>query len=146
MFTDLKTLPIAAEETLPLRLAVLRPGLPRESAIFAEDSRAVHFGAFSESVLVGIASLHQENLPNEARIGWRLRGMASAENTQRQGIGSAVLRACENYVVARGGTVLWCNARKDAAAFYARNGFTIVGEEFEIPTAGPHFVMWKALT
>ena len=143
---NLHILPIAAEETIALRLAILRRGLPRESAIFAEDSHAVHFGAFLNGTIVGIASLHQENLPGEETVAWRLRGMATAENAQKTGIGSAVLSACENYVTARGASLLWCNARKDAAAFYARNGFTIAGEEFEIPTAGPHFVMRKALT
>lgn len=145
MPTNLVILPIAAEETIALRLSVLRPGMPRESAIFAEDSRAVHFGAFSEGFLVGIASLHQENLPDEDVIGWRLRGMATAEKAQRQGIGSAILRDCEDYVAARGGAILWCNARVGAAAFYAKNGFTICSEVFEIPGVGPHFVMCEWL-
>ncbi len=51
---------ITAGETLPLRHAILRAGLPRETAIFpgdeAESSR--HFGAFLEGKLVGVATIH----------------------------------------------------------------------------------------
>ena len=138
-------LPISAEETLPLRLAVLRPGLPRESALFAEDSRAVHFGAFAEGVLVCIASLLQENLPGNTPTGWRLRGMATAQIARGRGAGSAILQTCSDYATQRGGAILWCNARSEAAAFYAKNGFAIRGDEFEIAGVGPHFVMWKTL-
>ena len=138
----MKILPIAAEETIPLRLAVLRPGLPREAAIFPEDARAVHFGAFHDSEIVAIASLHQENFPGEAGRGWRLRGMATAEGLRGQGIGSQLLRICLDYVAARDGAVLWCNARTEAATFYAKHGFATRGEEFQIPGVGPHFVMW----
>ena len=138
-------LPITAEETIPLRLAVLRPGLPREAAIFPEDARAVHFGAFRDGEIVAIASLLREDLPGEAGRGWRLRGMATAEAAQSQGIGGQLLRACLHYVAARGGEILWCNARTEAAAFYAKHGFAVRGEEFEIPGVGPHFVMWKRL-
>ena len=136
-------LPIAAEETIPLRMAVLRPGLPRESALFAEDARALHFGAFLEGELVGIVSLHQEDLPGEAAPGWRFRGMATEETTQGRGIGGGLLRACAGYAAARGGAILWCNARVSASDFYANHGFEIRGDEFDIPGVGPHYVMWR---
>ena len=138
-------LPIAAEETIPLRMAVLRPGLPRESAIFAEDTRALHFGAFLEGELVGVVSLHQEDLPGEALVGWRLRGMATAEAARNRGIGGGLLRACAGYVEARDGAMLWCNARVSAADFYAHYGFQIRGEEFNIADVGPHYVMWRSI-
>lgn len=138
-------LPISAEETLPLRLAVLRPGLPRESALFAEDSHAVHFGAFAGGLLVCIASLMQENLAGALGSGWRLRGMATSQIMRGRGAGSAILQACSDYALARGGTILWCNARTEAAEFYAKSGFEIRGNEFNIPGVGPHFVMWKSL-
>ena len=30
--------------------------------------------------------------------------------------------------------ILWCNARTTAFEFYEKMGFTIVGDEFDIPT------------
>jgi hypothetical protein len=40
---------------------------------------------------------------------------------------------------------LWCNARVPAANFYRKLGWQVVSEVFEIPTAGPHVRMTKAL-
>ena len=34
--------------------------------------------------------------------------------------------------------ILWCNARTTAFEFYEKMGFTIVGDEFDIPNLGPH--------
>jgi hypothetical protein len=36
---------------------------------------------------------------------------------------------------------VWCNARTPAAGFYGRAGFATEGEEFELPSIGPHFLM-----
>jgi len=53
---------ITAEETIPLRHAILRAGLPRETAVFpgdeADSSR--HFGAFADGQLVGNHSYHHD--------------------------------------------------------------------------------------
>jgi len=37
------------------------------------------------------------------------------------------------------------NARVPAAGFYTKLGWTIASEQFEVPTAGPHYRMWKRL-
>ena len=34
------------------------------------------------------------------------------------------------------------NARTGAVPFYHTHGWTTLGEEFDIPTVGPHFRMW----
>ena len=41
--------------------------------------------------------------------------------------------------------MVWCNARINAVAFYKKEGFKIIGDEFEIPDIGPHFLMAKNL-
>lgn len=138
-------LPISAAETIPLRHAVLRPGLPRETAIFECDDRAVHFGALRNGELLAVATLQCEALPGIQKTAWRLRGMATAAHTQSQGIGTALLTGCVDYIRQRGAEILWCTARTTALHFYQRNGFETVGEEFEIPGVGPHFVMIKTL-
>lgn len=45
------------------------------------------------------------------------------------------------HVRARRATLLWCNGRTRALGFYARLGFTAVGEEFVVPHSGPHYVL-----
>jgi len=41
--------------------------------------------------------------------------------------------------------LLWANVRKPAVEFYRKHGWIIVSDEFEIPTAGPHFKMLRQL-
>ena len=41
--------------------------------------------------------------------------------------------------------MLWANCRTPAAVFYSKAGWIKVSDEFEIPTAGPHFKMVRRL-
>jgi GNAT superfamily N-acetyltransferase len=136
---------VAAEETRPLRHLVLRPGQPPASTVYPgdDDPATRHFAAFADGHLVGIASLYREARPGgpPGVAGWRLRGMASAPHVRGRGVGRALLAACRHHVAAEGGGELWCNARTPAAGFYARAGFAVVGERFDIPGIGPHVVM-----
>jgi ribosomal protein S18 acetylase RimI-like enzyme len=137
---------IAAQEVIPLRRAVLRPGRPVCECIFAhdDDSETRHFGAFVNGVMVGVSSAYHRPLPGTTDDGaWQLRGMAVLENAQHRGVGSALLRACCDHVVERGGTLVWFNARSGAVPFYTKHGFEIVGAEFIIPDVGPHYVMQR---
>jgi GNAT superfamily N-acetyltransferase len=136
-------------EIMVLRRDVLRPGLPISAAVFAGDGlpTTTHWGAFAaDGRLAAIASLY--SAPEPVKAGgppppaWQLRGMASAPDFRGQGYGSAVLRACMEWVRASGDSrVLWCNARTGAVGFYLAHGFETVGQEFEIAGVGPHFVM-----
>jgi GNAT superfamily N-acetyltransferase len=76
---------------------------------------------------------------------WRLRGMATAEGLRGAGIGTRLLRAAVDHVRAEGGTLVWCNARVGALAFYEREGFTAAGERYEDPELGPHVPMQRDL-
>ena len=140
---------ISAEETYPLRLSVLRAGMAPESAIFPgdNDSGTKHFGAFSDQEIVGVASIYRAPFPEEShREGtWQLRGMAVAQEFRNRAIGVALVRTCLDYVHGEAGTLIWCNARTPAVRFYEQQGFVRVSEEFEIPTAGPHFRMSRVM-
>jgi predicted GNAT family N-acyltransferase len=68
--------------------------------------------------------------------------MATVPEVRGLGFGKALVAACVNTVKEERGALLWCNARKGAVPFYARQGWKILGEEFDIPTAGPHFKMF----
>jgi len=146
---DFEVRPITAEETLPLRHAILRAGLPRETAIFpgddAESSR--HFGAFSEGRLVGVATIHFVPLLDQPDFdpAYQVRGMAAAPEMQGLGAGRALLEACATAARSAGAQWLWCNARTPAIGFYTQNGFKATPGVFDIPNAGPHVRMLRAL-
>jgi GNAT superfamily N-acetyltransferase len=139
---------ITAEETRPLRQKVLRPHEPVESLTYPGDHApdAVHFGFQDQAgVIVGIASLYRESLPDRVGTGWRLRGMAAATHCQGMGVGTRLLNRCHEHITGAGGTYLWCNARKSALGFYEKNLFHVISDEFDIAGIGPHFVMKRDL-
>ena len=137
--------PITADETIAVRWPILRAGLPRESAIFPGDDapETRHFGAFCEGRLVGVATILRAPFPGQPdrADAWQLRGMATLPEVQGRGYGRALLAACIAEARRQGGALLWCNARKPAVAFYEKHSLRVLGEEFDIPTAGPHFRM-----
>jgi predicted GNAT family N-acyltransferase len=141
--------PITAEETISVRWPVLRSGYPRESAVFAGDDSPTtrHFGSLVDGQLTGVASIYEAPMPEnpEAARPWQLRGMATLPEVRGQGCGRALLAACVAEVRRQRGTLLWCNARTEAAEFYAKHGFLKSGDIFEIPTVGPHFRMFHWL-
>jgi len=140
---------ITAEETLPLRHPILREGLPRETAIFTGDEAETsqHFGAFLDGKLVGVATIHFVPLLDRPDFdpAYQLRGMATAPEVRGMGAGRALVEACVEAAREAGAHWIWCNARTPAAGFYAQNGFKTTGGIFEIPTAGPHVRMLRAL-
>lgn len=150
---------IAADQTIPLRSSVLRAGHPVSECMFPgdDDDLTFHAGAMLDGRIVSIASLYQEPRTPDAPGGvtpgpahaagtaWRLRGMATEPDLRGSGAGRAALEACEAHARANGATLLWCNARTPAIGFYERMGWTAYGDEFEIPTAGPHYVMERTL-
>jgi len=135
---------ITSAETVPLRHAVLRPGRPVETALFQGDDlpSTTHFGAFRNGQLLCIASLFEAELPDKPGVAAiQLRGMATALEAQRTGLGQALVLGCVSFAREKGARLLWCNARTYAAGFYSKLGFEIVGKEFDIPDVGPHYRM-----
>lgn len=143
LFTAMDIRPITAEQTRPLRQAVLRPHQQARELVYHGDDApdTLHVGAFSGDQLVGVASVYREGDPGA----WRLRGMAVTPALQRTGIGTALLDACIAHVKSHGGTRMWFNARTSAVAFYRRYGFQIQGEEFVLPDIGPHYIMGRSI-
>jgi GNAT superfamily N-acetyltransferase len=140
---------ITAEETRPIRREVLKPGLP-EAAVHLpgdEGPGTIHLGAFDGDVLIGIATFFADPAPVDGgATDWRLRGMATLPSVRNRGIGGALLEAGVDWAQEAGATTLWCNGRTRARAFYERHGFTVVGDEFDLPHSGPHFVFIRPLT
>ena len=139
---------ITSVQARAVRLPVLRPGLPPESAILDRDDDAgtLHFGAFDGARLVGVATFFPESCPlDPGPSAWRLRGMASLPDMQRRGAGRALIAEGVRAALASGATLMWCNARVSAQEFYERQGFLTMGDRFELPVGGPHYVMLKNL-
>lgn len=139
---------VRLEDIIEIRHAVLRQGQPRSSCYYPEDSykHTIHFAAIKQETIIGCASLYKESHPDfKLKQSWRIRGMAVLETFQGKAIGSQLLQTCVNHAIAHKGDVVWCNARLNAVAFYKKEGFKIIGDEFNIPEIGPHFLMAKNL-
>ncbi|HEX5566238.1 MAG TPA: GNAT family N-acetyltransferase [Streptomyces sp.] len=160
----IRTAVVPVSEILGLRWEVLRPGLPREAAVFAEDADPATFhiaarngadpavmgcgtffpdpfpGPFPQQPDTRTASTAADTVP-----AYRFRGMASAPAARGRGYGTAVLRAGTAEAAARGARLLWCNGRTAARTFYEHHGFTACGEEFVIEGVGPHLVFVRGI-
>ncbi|MGC4030626.1 MAG: GNAT family N-acetyltransferase [Tepidisphaeraceae bacterium] len=135
------------ETIFPLRHAVLRAGLPPESAMYEHDraDHVAHFGAFDGETLVGCVTVHLDPLDGEPA--WRLRGMAVADGVRTGGVGRKLLEAVDQHVATTPGPVtLWCNARLPAVGFYERCGWDAVTDVYDIPGVGPHRKMVRRRT
>ncbi|GAB4024151.1 GNAT family N-acetyltransferase [Spirosoma gilvum] len=115
---------ITPEQTYPLRHTVLWPEKPFDYVKVENDSEGYHFGAFLADDLVAVISLF---IDGETA---RFRKFAARPDCQRRGIGTRLL----NHVIAEarrlGATILWCDARLDAADFYRRFGMEAVSDTF----------------
>jgi GNAT superfamily N-acetyltransferase len=137
----------AFAEVLALRHAELRAGMPIESAMFPgdDDPLTFHFGVFDSSgANIGCASFMP--VPWEGRPAYQLRGMATRGDFVKRGVGAALLKFADAMLRdERGVKQLWCNARLSAVGFYEKQGWAVASPLLEIPTAGPHHRMTRAL-
>lgn len=101
-----------------------------------------HLGAFVDKKLVSVASFYFEKHPLFSdTYQYRLRGMATLNDHQGQGLSSALLRTAFPVIKQNQCTLLWCNAREKAMGFYSKVGFIPSGELFSIQNIGKHMLM-----
>jgi ribosomal protein S18 acetylase RimI-like enzyme len=139
---------VRLEDVIELRHEILRSGQPRSSCYYPEDSyrHTIHYAASIDDLIVGCASVYKESHPDfTLKQSWRIRGMAVKETLQGQNIGTQLLETCINHAIKMKGDVIWCNARDNAVKFYKKRGFKIIGDEFELPNIGPHYLLAKNL-
>lgn len=127
-----------ASEVVDLRHEVLRAGRPREEAVWDGDEAPStrHWLALDRDQPVGVVSVFEAPEPG-GEAAWQLRGMAVRAMRRDGGVGGAMLEAVHAEVAAP----MWCKARERAVPFYARHGWQVTGERFEIAGIGPHFPM-----
>jgi GNAT superfamily N-acetyltransferase len=144
----LKVLRINSNDTHHIRKLLLRNEYPKKECVFErdDDDLSFHLGGFQEGKLVSIASFYFErhsDFPQENQF--RLRGMATLPEYQKQGMGSALIRTAFPMIKQNQAELLWCNARVSAQPFYQKLDFQISGDPFEIEDVGTHQLMFKEL-
>ncbi len=129
------------KQMVDLRNEILRKplGLSFEQKELDEEKDDVLMGAFDDDILLGCCLLTKVD---SSKI--RLRQMAVPNSMQGKGIGRALMIFAENIARDLGYKVLLMHARKTAAGFYEKLGYSISGNEFEEVTI-PHYVMEKNL-
>jgi predicted GNAT family N-acyltransferase len=134
---------VAPEITYPLRAAVLRPDGGEITWAGDQDPATFHLAARTDERVVGVVRFSPAACPwrPEARSPWQLRGMATDAAVRGTGAGRLLVDDGLARVAARGGDLVWCDARVPAAGFYERMGFTVVTEPFDKPGIGPHVGM-----
>lgn len=139
---------ISTEKTYPLRHRILRAGRPIEDCVLPGDDAPTtyHLAVLDDRRIVSIGSFYEAKHPDiPGKKQFQLRGMATDEEYRRRHLGMHLLERGMEIAKERGGDVLWCNARSNVAGFYLSQGFTQVGEEFDIPAVGPHLRMYRRL-
>lgn len=145
----MRVVQVSAEQTLPLRNEVLRPGKPVSTCLFDGDERALtrHFGALDDQEqIVGIVSIFSNPHPDlPATFTYQLRGMATSQQCRGLGVGIRLIESVEQYLTAIKCAGLWANARTEALGFYKKQGYQVMSDEFMIENVGPHYLVAKAL-
>lgn len=109
-----------------------------EAARFDGDAAGttLHLAALVGAQVVACASFMKNHFADEPA--YQLRGMATDLTWRGQGLGGQLLEYGESLLRDDPIRLRWCNARSSAIGFYIKQGWAIVSEEFDIPTAGPH--------
>ncbi len=139
---------ISAKESYVVRHPVLRKGRPLSSCVFEGDEleSTVHIGGFVNNKLVAVATfLENDNPKHNFSNAVQLRGMAVLEQYQGKNYGKILLKFGETLLKKKRRAVVWMNAREIAVEFYKIMGYKTVGNIFEIPKAGKHYIMYKKL-
>jgi ribosomal protein S18 acetylase RimI-like enzyme len=127
---------IAALDTIALRDAALRPGMPPGGSHYPGDEapETLHLGAFLDNTLVAVATLCREAIPGtQGTTSWRLRGMATLPEYRSRGLGRQLAQRCFACAAEQGGTCVWCTSRVATVAFYRTLGFTECSDTFSLP-------------
>ncbi len=107
------------------------------------DKDSIHLGAYIDEKLVSIVTLinrRKELLKGEQ---YQLRGMGTLSEYSGKGYGKLLVRQSEEYLISIGIQTIWCNARTEAIGFYQSLNYNIIGESFNVPKIGIHYLMFK---
>ncbi len=138
---------IQSKDCIDLRSRILRPGLDVKYSIYPEDvfESTFHLGIFYREKIICNGTFMKNTCEHflSETTAYRLRGMATDLNFQKNGLGRMILQKAETLLKEKNCKMLWFNARESAFVFYLKCGYSFAGEMFEIPQVGPHKVMFK---
>ena len=138
---------IKAEDTYPIRLKVLRKNIPLPYKFNGDfDKDTFHLGAFENGKLIAISSYMKVLNANLKDTNYQLRGMATLTAHQGSGAGKLMMHEAFNIFQSLKINYIWCNARLIAVNFYKKQGFEIIGENFDVKYIGDHYMMFKKLS
>jgi predicted GNAT family N-acyltransferase len=141
---------ITAEQTIDLRSRLLRPGQSIEMCRYSEDNleSTFHLGIYFENKIICNGTFIQQGheLFKDAKMPYRLRGMATDLAFQKMGLGTQIIEKALVELHHRNCDLLWFNARTSAEIFYQKLGFAQIDQVFELAGIGPHKVMYKSLS
>jgi predicted GNAT family N-acyltransferase len=112
----------------------------RESEKDDHEEHATHLMAYVGDHLAGVGRVNL-NTPDEAQV----RYMAVEESFRGQGVGTAILLALEESGKQQGARRVVLNARENAAPFYKKHGYNLVGEAEKLFGSIIHWRMSKDL-
>ncbi|KVN57704.1 MULTISPECIES: GNAT family N-acetyltransferase [Burkholderia] len=116
---------VRAEETYPLRAAILMAGDEEGSALHGDLApTTMHFAVRDHDAIVAVASVCKEGHAGVSDAdAWRLRGMAVHPSVRGLGFGRLLVNLSIRHVREQCGILLWCTARESAYRFYEILGF-----------------------
>jgi len=139
---------VDAENIRPLRHSELRKGQDFSTTSYLKDYEegTFHMACIVDEGIVSCATFYaQTSMKVKSDNAYRLRGMATDSNFQRQGFARNLIIESFKELKKRDCDMVWCNARLVAVNFYKSVGFKIIGELFDIEAIGPHYYMYKEI-
>ena len=139
---------VDVESIRPLRHSELRKGQDFSTTSYLKDYEegTFHMACIVDEGIVSCATFYaQTSMKVKSDNAYRLRGMATDSNFQRQGFARNLIIESFKELKKRDCDMLWCNARLVAVNFYKSVGFKIIGELFDIEAIGPHYYMYKEI-
>ena len=115
---------IRPELTWPLRQVVMYPNWSIEEVQLANDFEGIHFGLFDNNVLISVVStfIKEDTM--------QFRKFATLNSEQGKGYGNLLMAHIIQFAKDEHCKRMWCNARCNASAFYAKFGFTETKQKF----------------
>jgi len=137
---------IKAEDTYPIRKKELRENIDLPEKFRGDlDNSTFHLGLFENDILVSVVSFMRSDFESLKGNQYQLRGMATLKAYQKKGYGQKLVEEADKLLKKKNVNIVWCNARIVALDFYKKQGYKKIGEEFDIPQIGGHYVMYKNL-
>lgn len=103
--------------TWRIRHEAMYPDMPYDSVKLPNDDQGIHFALYAGEQLSTVVSLFENGEVCQ------LRKFATLPEFQGMGYGSLLLEHIIGFIRETGAKKLWCNARVNAAGFYAKFGF-----------------------